>query len=91
MITQQELRTNCTNKPHHEHARYCIRHQIPKVINSAPMNILTKINTHSLCGFSRYIKHTIIQSYEEICSIQKWLHLFLTLKIVCTPPNNSII
>ncbi len=58
-----------TNKPH-EHARYCIRHQIPKVINSTPMNILTKINTHSLQGFSRYIKHTIIQSYKEICSIQ---------------------
>ncbi len=36
-----------TNKPHHEHARYCIRHQILKVINSTPMNIVAKVNTQS--------------------------------------------
>ncbi len=64
---QNQLRTN---KTQHEHARYCVRHQIPKVINSAPIYILTKINTHSLQGFSIYIKITIIQSYQEICTIQ---------------------
>ncbi len=65
--TQNQLRTN---KPQHEHARYCVRHQLPKVIISATIHILKKINTHSLQGFSRYIKLTIIQSYQEICTIQ---------------------
>ncbi len=64
---QNQLRTNKLN---HEHARYSIRYQIPKVINSTPIEILTKINTHSLQGFSRYIKHTIIQSYQELYTIQ---------------------
>ncbi len=49
---------------------HSIRYQIPKVINSTPMEILRKINTHSLQGFSRYIKHTIIQSYQELFTKQ---------------------
>ncbi len=65
--TQNQLRTN---QPQHGHASYCVRHQIPKVINIAPIRILTKINTHSLQGLSRYIKLTIIQSYQEICTTQ---------------------
>ncbi len=75
---QNQLRTN---KPNHEHARCSIRYQIPKVINSRPMEILTKINTHSLQGFSRYIKHTIIQSYQELCTIQNCYILFSTMII----------
>ncbi len=43
--TQNQLRTN---KPQREHARYCVRHKISKVINSAPIHILTKINTHTV-------------------------------------------
>ncbi len=54
---QNQLRTN---QPQHEHARYWLRHQIPKFINSAPIHILAKINTHSLQRFSSYIKLTII-------------------------------
>jgi hypothetical protein len=64
---QYQLRTV---KPHHEYARYCIRYQIPIVINSTPNEILTKITTHSLEGFRKYIKHTMIQSYQEVCTIQ---------------------
>ncbi len=30
----------CTIKPQHEYARYCIRYQIPIIINSAPNDII---------------------------------------------------
>ncbi len=80
-----------TNKPHHEHEIYCIRHQIPKVINSTPMNILTKINTQNLQGFSRFIKHTIIMSYKAICSIQNCYICSQSIRLLFTPPNNNII
>ncbi len=62
----------CCNRllPNHEHTRYCIRYKIPKVINNTPMESVRNINTHSLQGFSRYIKHTITQSYQELFTIQ---------------------
>ncbi len=69
---QNQLRTN---KPNHEHARYSIRYQIPKVINSTPMEILTSfVHKHSpkhvhTCCFSVIYKH----------------HLCIN-----TPPNVSI-
>ncbi len=53
--TQIQLRTN---KPQHEHARYCVRNQVPEVVNSASIHILTKINTHTQ-GFSK-----IYQTYH---------------------------
>ncbi len=70
-----------TNQPHHEHAKYSIKHQIPKVINSTPMNILTKINTQP-SGFQKVYQtyyYTVLQ--RNIYSI-KLLHLFLILIIV---------
>ncbi len=38
-------------------------------INSSPKAILDKIDTHSLQGFTRYIKDYILQSYHEICTV----------------------
>ncbi len=61
--------TKTQNKLQHEHARHCVRHQIPEVMNSAPIQIVTQCTTHSLPGFTIYIKHIIIQSYQEICNI----------------------
>ncbi len=43
-------------KTHHEYVKKCIRFNIAKVINSSPNDILNKITTHSLQGFSGYIK-----------------------------------
>ncbi len=37
------------------------------VINSSPKVKLDKVDTHSLQGFTRYIKDYILQSYQEIC------------------------
>ncbi len=51
----------CTNKPNHEHASYSIIYLIPKVINSTPMEILTKRNIHSLQGFTNnYVPSKIV-------------------------------
>lgn len=54
----------------HDYAKNCIRIDLPKVINSTPAIILDKITTHSLDGFSAYIKNYYIQSYEATCIIE---------------------
>ncbi len=56
-------------KTQHEYVK-CIRFNIRKVINSSPNDILNKITTHSLQGFSGYIKQYILYSYEENCHIR---------------------
>ncbi len=46
----------------HEYARKCIQYNIPSTVNSTPTNIIEKIYTHSMQGFSKYIKQNILQS-----------------------------
>ncbi len=57
-------------KTRHDYAKRCIRFDLPKVINSTPRQILDKINTHSLQGFSGYIKQHILISYQESYTLQ---------------------
>ncbi len=54
----------------YEYARYCIRYRIPLIVNESPHEINNKINTHSLQGFSKYIKIKILESYNQNCTIQ---------------------
>ncbi len=49
-------------KTNHVYAKYCVCFDVPSVIYSSPKAILDKINTHSLQGFTRYIKDYILQS-----------------------------
>ncbi len=56
----------------HEYARYCIRYRIPLLVNESPPEIINKIDTNSLQGFSKYIKFKILESYNEQCTIQNW-------------------
>ncbi len=53
----------------HEYARKCIQYNIPSTVNSTPFNIIEKIYTHSMQGFSKYIKQNLLQSYQEISTI----------------------
>ena len=53
----------------HKYADKCIRHSIPKTVNNTDNIILDKINTHSMQGFSKYIKITCIQNYKDTCDI----------------------
>ncbi len=66
--------TRSRNKIHlpradHKYADYCIRYNLPKFINSMPNNIIDKVHTHSLAGFSKYAKNHFIQSYQELCTV----------------------
>lgn len=53
----------------HDYAKKCIRYDLPKIINGTPTIILDKVSTHSLDGFSWYVKKYIVQSYETTCTI----------------------
>ncbi len=55
----------------HEYVRNCIRFDLPRLVNETPAIILDKINTHSLAGFSWYIKRYILDSYKEECTIEQ--------------------
>ncbi len=39
-------------RPKQEYARYCIRYHIPFIVNKSSPEIFSKIDTHSLQGFS---------------------------------------
>ncbi len=61
-------------KPNNEYAKKCIQNNIPLLANNTRNNILEKIHTHSLQGFSTYLKHCYIESYKETCNIVIYLH-----------------
>ena len=47
----------------------CIRFNIPNLINNFPSNVKEKIETHSLSGFTRYLKMYLIGKYQVECYI----------------------
>ncbi len=49
----------------HVFGKNCVRLDIPKIVNNSPNSILDKINTHSIQGYSGYIKTHILQTYNE--------------------------
>ena len=51
-------------------SRSCIRFHIPNVINNLPTNVTDKIGTHSLSGFSHYVKLHLLEKYPIECVIQ---------------------
>ncbi len=55
-------------KTNHTFAKNCVCFDIP-IVNVTPNSILDKIHTHSLQGFSGYIKAHILQSYQEHCAM----------------------
>ena len=54
----------------HTFAQKCIRYNIPKLINQTDKSITDKCFSHSLHGFSVYVKKMFIQNYDEHCRIQ---------------------
>jgi len=48
----------------------CIGEKIINTINNTNQNILEKLLTHSLDGFSRYVKQQILKDYTANCIIQ---------------------
>ena len=51
----------------HDFARLSIRYRFPVRFNKMKINFKSKIFTHSLDGFKRYVKNDYINSYETEC------------------------
>ena len=53
----------------HEYAKRTLRFDLPKIVNETPAIILNKIHTHSLNGFTWYIKQHFLSEYQQNCNI----------------------
>ena len=51
----------------HQFAEKCIRQSIPKLLNNLPQCIKQKLYTHSVNGFSTYVKNYYIGKYSDDC------------------------
>lgn len=54
----------------HDYAKKCLRFNLPITVNSTPDIILDKIGTHSLAGFSWFIKEYTLNLYSMVCTIE---------------------
>ncbi len=43
---------------------------VPNIVNNTTINIVEKIHTHSLKGFTGYIKLITLQLYQENCHME---------------------
>ena len=50
-------------------AKQSIRFSLPEEIANIPEIIINKISTHSLDGFSKYVKQYLIGKYNPVCEI----------------------
>ncbi len=64
--TQTNIHQTRTN---HEYTKKCIRHNLPKTINTIPNCILDKIEIHSLQDYAGYFKNITLESYQIYCLI----------------------
>ena len=53
----------------HTYATHCIRYAIPTNIVNTSNAILSKIETHSIQGYTNYAKHVLINQYITTCTI----------------------
>ena len=44
-------------------------HSLPQLINNTSENVKDKFYTHSIGGFSRYLKNILIETYIDTCNI----------------------
>ena len=52
------------------YAEKCVRHYIPQLITAFPDTVTSKLTTHSLQGFSNYMKNYFLLSYKTVCTKQ---------------------
>ena len=56
-------------------AAKCIRSHLPVILNDTPAMIINKINTHSIQGFSFFIKRYYLSQYTTQCQLRGCLHV----------------
>ena len=54
---------------HHTFSKQCIRYELIHILNETPEIVKDKVNTHSIQGFSVYLKQYYIKNYETDCHI----------------------
>ena len=64
--TKHELNITKTNTKLAEKA---LRYALPKLVNNTTSNILDKVYTHSIQGYTFYVKQNLICKYSDICFI----------------------
>ena len=55
--------------PNTASAKKAIRYAIPNILRHTPTSITDTVSTHSLQGYSTYIKKIMVSQYEETCTI----------------------
>ena len=55
-------------KINHSFAKRCIRYSLPIILKNSPTYIFHKLFTHSLKGFSVYVKKDFIKNYIFVCT-----------------------
>ena len=68
-VRRQNQKYICVAK--HEFSKKCIRHSLPILLNDISENIQGKVHTHSLQGYSQYVKNIYISNYSNSCNIQQ--------------------
>ena len=57
-------------RANHKFATQCVRFTVPRTINNLDTRIRQKFVTHSLQGFSNYVKNIMINEYSVNCDIR---------------------
>ena len=67
----------------HTFAKQCLKHNLPKTLNSIPKIVKDKIGTHSFRGFINYAKDSFIKSTKFVVRLRTAIHACAT-KINCS-------
>ena len=57
------------NRCSHVFAQKSLKLNITNIVNGTPDIILDKIDTHSLHGFTNYVKLFLLQTYQDTCTV----------------------
>ena len=63
--TRRNRSTLFVKHTQHIFAKKCLRHEIVRIINNTPEDIVRKVHTHSYIGFSLYTKNYFLGKYTE--------------------------
>ena len=64
------IRTLHTFKTKHEFAKKILKYNIPHTINDTPQIVTEKVLTHSMHGFSLYVKKYLLHKYNNNCIVR---------------------
>ena len=71
----------------HTFAKQCLRQNIPVLLNNDPSSITDKFLTHSIQGFSNYVKNHFVNKYQQHCTIPP--NCYIVNYNGCTPSCSS--